>query len=183
MSTRITGGEWRGRTILTPPGDETRPSASFLREGLFNILGQQCSGWRVADLYAGSGSVGFEALSRGAASAIFVDNHPPAIAALKTNVERLASRGATVVKADVMQWIHQPQQQHSFDLLFIDPPFTAPFPETVNWLSLLAPNGFLVVQHPSTAPRSWPTAPDRTVRYGASSLSFWRNSSGLTAAQ
>ncbi len=77
---RITGGEWRGRPLTTPPGMEVRPTRGMVRQALFNILGDTGSGARVVDLYAGAGSLGFEALSRGAVRATFVDRRPQSLA-------------------------------------------------------------------------------------------------------
>src|SRR3954451_25486946 len=89
---RIIAGLWRGRPIEAPPGSATRPTADRVRETLFSMLASRLGGFddlRVADLFAGSGALGLEALSRGAAQATFVENDPKAAAALRRNAERL----------------------------------------------------------------------------------------------
>src|ERR1051326_6938779 len=91
---RIIAGEWRGRVIEAPPGQATRPTADRVRETLFSMLVSRIGsfdGLRVADLFAGSGALGLEALSRGAASAAFVDSDPQAMAAIRRNAEKLGA--------------------------------------------------------------------------------------------
>lgn len=120
---RIVAGRWRGQKLIAPPGYETRPTADRVRETLFSMLLSRLGtfeGLRVADLFAGSGALGFEALSRGAAYACFVENDPRASAAIKTNAEAL---GAT---ADVRvlggSALALPRSE-PFDLILADPPY------------------------------------------------------------
>ena len=87
--TRITGGEWRGRLLSTPREQIFRPTRSMVREALFNILGDEVAGADLVDLFAGAGTVGFEALSRGARSVTFVDRDPRALAHVRATAERL----------------------------------------------------------------------------------------------
>src|SRR5918998_3417279 len=98
---RVIAGRWGGRRLQAPPGDATRPTSDRVREALFSILGARVDDARVLDLFAGSGALGIEALSRGAASATFVDHDPDALAAVRANLDGtgLADR-ATVVRAD-----------------------------------------------------------------------------------
>ena len=120
---RIIGGKWRGRPIEAPPGVGTRPTADRVRETLFSMLASRLGdfeGLRVADLFAGSGALGFEALSRGAASATFVENNSKAAAVIRRNAEKLG------VLADVLggSALALPQSD-PFDLVFADPPYAA----------------------------------------------------------
>lgn len=119
---RIIAGNWRGRTLLAPKGDITRPTADRTREALFSMLTSRLGsfeGLRVADLFAGSGALGLEALSRGAASCVFVEQDRAALEALKANVAKLNAaadiRAQSVLNLSV---VAQP-----FDLLLIDPPY------------------------------------------------------------
>ena len=103
MSLRITAGTFRGRTIHTVPGQAVRPSPAMLREALFNIIGPHIAGSRFLDLCAGSGAVGIEALSRGAARATFVDNHPASLAVIRRNLETLGVlERATILRRDAL---------------------------------------------------------------------------------
>ena len=118
---RIIAGKWRGRTIDAPPGGSTRPTADRVRETLFSMLASRLGSFedlRVADLFAGSGALGLEALSRGAASAMFVENDASAAAVLRRNAERLGAE-AQVMSASALQL----PRAAPFDLIFADPPY------------------------------------------------------------
>jgi 16S rRNA (guanine966-N2)-methyltransferase len=116
---RIVAGEFRGRRLQAPRGVRTRPTADRVREALFSMLGD-VSGARVLDLYAGSGALGIEALSRGAASALFVERDPRAAAVIERN---LASLGLDepVVRQDVVRFLGR--AKGTFDLVLCDPPY------------------------------------------------------------
>jgi 16S rRNA (guanine966-N2)-methyltransferase len=116
---RVVAGEFKGRRLAAPRGTRTRPTADRVREALFSMLGD-VSGARVLDLYAGSGALGIEALSRGAASAVFVERDPQAVAAIERNLAPLAVE-ATVTRADVLRWLAR--AEGPFDLVFCDPPY------------------------------------------------------------
>lgn len=120
---RIIAGEWRGRPLAAPKGDATRPTADRVREALFSMLSSRLGGFEdlaVADLFAGSGALGLEALSRGAASCLFVEQDKPALDALKANVDKLGAKGATVRPGSVLALGPAPQP---LDLLMLDPPY------------------------------------------------------------
>jgi len=119
---RIVAGELKGRR-LQAPRDGTRPTADRVREALFSILGD-VSGLRVLDLFAGSGALGIEALSRGAAEAVFVDNSPRAVAAVKANLQAL-SLEAMVHRRAALAFLDGASGKERFDLLFCDPPYDA----------------------------------------------------------
>jgi 16S rRNA (guanine966-N2)-methyltransferase len=147
---RIIGGSWRGRRIgfLEEPG--LRPTPDRVRETLFNWLAPHIAGMRVLDLYAGSGALGFEALSRGAREAVLVDNRGTIVDTLLETAAELKASGARIERADALAWLDRAQP--GFDLVFIDPPFDANLvPATLARLAdrgLLAPGGFCYVEMP-----------------------------------
>ena len=116
---RVVAGEFKGRRLAAPRGTRTRPTADRVREALFSMLGD-VGGARVLDLYAGSGALGIEALSRGAASAVFVELDPAALAAIERNLEPLDVE-ASVARADALRWLGR--AEGPFDLVFCDPPY------------------------------------------------------------
>ena len=121
---RIVAGRHKGRRLRAPAGAETRPTADRVREALFSILGS-VDGVRVLDLYAGSGALGLEALSRGAASATFVESGRPALAAIRANLDA-TGEDAEVVAADAIRWLRAAGDgERAFDLVFCDPPYDA----------------------------------------------------------
>ena len=120
---RIIAGKWRGRTIEAPPGGRTRPTADRARETLFSMLASRLGGFddlRIADLFAGSGALGFEALSRGAASATFVESDSQAAGVIRRNAERLGA-SALVLTSSALAL----PESDPFDLIFADPPYAA----------------------------------------------------------
>ncbi|MEY3704341.1 MAG: rRNA ((966)-N(2))-methyltransferase RsmD [Pseudomonadota bacterium] len=120
---RIISGEWRGRPLVAPKGDATRPTADRTREALFSMLVSRLGGLEdlsVADLFAGSGALGLEALSRGAAHCLFVEQDRAAIDALKTNIAKLGATGADVRQGSVLSLPPAPQP---LDLIMMDPPY------------------------------------------------------------
>ena len=148
---KIIAGKWRGRTLKTPPGLATRPTASRARETLFSMLASRLGSFedlRVADLFAGSGAPGFEALSRGAASATFVEEDAGAAATIKANAEKLQ----TPIELITGSALALPRSD-PFDLVFADPPYskdsgTAAVQSvvTANWLSR---GGWMSVETPA----------------------------------
>ncbi len=116
---RVVAGEFKGRRLHAPRGVRTRPTADRVREALFSMLGD-VSGARVLDLYAGSGALGIEALSRGAGSALFVERDRPALAALRRNLEAVGA-DADVKREDALGFLTR--AEGTFDLVFCDPPY------------------------------------------------------------
>jgi len=116
---RVVAGEFKGRRLAAPRGRRTRPTADRVREAIFSMLGD-VSGARVLDLYAGSGALGIEALSRGAESAVFVERDRAALAALARNLEATGAPGE-VRRQDVARFLAR--QEGTFDLVFCDPPY------------------------------------------------------------
>lgn len=126
MSLRIVAGTCGGRRIDTPPGRSTRPTSDRVREALFSILGAAAvEGAHVLDLYAGSGALGIEALSRGAATATFVDSDERAAATIGGNLEKLGLDGR-VVRRDALAWLRSAADgEDHFSLVFADPPYSS----------------------------------------------------------
>ncbi|MCT2559041.1 16S rRNA (guanine(966)-N(2))-methyltransferase RsmD [Tsuneonella sp. YG55] len=121
---RVIAGEWRGRKLVAPKGDLTRPTADRTRETLFNMLASRIgdfTGLSVADLFAGSGALGIEALSRGAASCLFVEQDRPALDAIRANVAALDAHTRTTVSAGSVMALGPAKAPH--DLILLDPPY------------------------------------------------------------
>jgi len=118
---RIIGGEWRSRRLRFPPLPGIRPSPDRVRETLFNWLRDRVEGARCLDLFAGSGALGLEALSRGAAEVIFVDKERAAAEAIRGHLVSLKAQGGEVVHADAFAWLGGTPRP--FELVFLDPPF------------------------------------------------------------
>ena len=145
---RIIAGKWRGRPIEAPPGMATRPTADRVRETLFSMLASRLGSFddlRVADLFAGSGALGLEALSRGAASATFVDNDQRAAAAISKNAEKLGMN----VQVFAGSALALPKSE-PFDLIFADPPYAigsgSAVVASVRKSGWLAPGGWMSVE-------------------------------------
>ncbi|MDA1117367.1 MAG: 16S rRNA (guanine(966)-N(2))-methyltransferase RsmD [Proteobacteria bacterium] len=118
---RIVGGEWRSRLIDVPACPGLRPTPDRVRETLFNWLGQRIDGRACLDLYAGSGALGFEAASRGAARVVMVENDRAALAALRRSCERLMAQRVAIEPGDALEYVQRAGER--FDLVFLDPPF------------------------------------------------------------
>jgi len=121
---RIIGGKWRGSKLAVVDASGLRPTPDRIRETLFNWLASKCSGARVLDCFAGSGVLGFEALSRGAAHVIALELQRDAIARLRAQAERLQTRDIEIIAGDACRSIEH--LQDSFDIVFIDPPYAEP---------------------------------------------------------
>lgn len=183
---RITGGTLRSRQLRAPKGQTTRPTSDRVREALFGILGSAgaLAGARVLDLYAGTGALAIEALSRGAARATLVESSREALAALRANLDDLGLAGsAAVVSGPVEKSIDRLARSGPFDLVFADPPWAlvqggAPTDALVALAraGALAPDATLVLEH---AARGTPPEPPGLVRgptrrYGDTALTFYK---------
>lgn len=123
---RIIGGSLRGRKVSFPDADGLRPTADRIRETLFNWLQFSLQGKRCLDLFAGSGVLGIEALSRGAASTVFIEKNPQAANLIANNLSQLGLIGGEVQCADAFQWLGtSAAAKREFDIIFIDPPFAS----------------------------------------------------------
>lgn len=147
---RVVAGSRKGHTLVAPHGRDTRPTSDRVRESVFNLVGP-VDGARVLDLFAGSGALGIEALSRGAAHATFVERDAEAVRALDRNLDRLRLAGARVVRGDALWTVAQEASAGAkYDLVLVDPPYemlTEIQPRLARDLPrLLAADGLLVVE-------------------------------------
>ena len=125
-SMRITGGQAKGRLLASLKGWNIRPTSDRVREAVFNLIGQDVSGFKVLDLFAGTGCLGIEALSRGAARALFIDNSIQSIKLIKKNLVRCGYESlGSVLKKDLTRGLPRkhPLLKEEFDLIFLDPPY------------------------------------------------------------
>ena len=177
--TRVISGSARGRRLAVPDGTGTRPTSDRAREGLFSSLLSllDVEQARVLDLYAGSGALGLEALSRGAASATLVESDLDAVAALRDNVERLGLPGAHVVAVAVERWLAVDPEPR-YDLALVDPPYELDVVPVLDQLHpWLAEDAVVVVERATRGPDlAWPDGfePLRDRRYGAATLWYAR---------
>jgi len=172
---RIVAGSRKGARIFPPKGTDTRPTSDRVREAAFNLIGP-VEGAAVLDLFAGSGAMGLEALSRGAASAVLVESDRDAVRAIERNVAKLGLGGVTVVRRDVLQALAA--DRRTYDLILCDPPYgyaeherLAPY-----LVRALAPDGLLVYE---TSAREEPDVKGLTPRtsrtYGSARLTLFRH--------
>lgn len=174
---RVIAGELRGRRLVAPPGRSTRPTRGRIRESLFDLLAGTPEGARVLDLFAGSGALGIEALSRGASHAVFVESARAPLRALRENLATLglASR-STVVAGDALD--RSSASRGPFDLVLADPPYEDGWEQRLvdELAGRLAPGGVLALEH--AADRPAPEAPSglaiwKARRYGGTSLTLY----------
>lgn len=185
--TRIIAGSAGGRRLSVPPGGRTRPTSDRAREALFSALESHrgpLAGARVLDLYAGSGAVGLEALSRGAAHAVFVEADPRALTTLRANIRELSLPGAQVVAGRVAPLVAAPPADRlPFDVAFLDPPYSVGPAELDPVVRDLLRHGWLTAGAVVVAERSrrdpplaWPAGlvPLQQRRYGEGVLWYGR---------
>lgn len=151
---RIITGRHKGTQLRTPSGLDVRPTMDRVREALFSILHNSVQDCEVLDLYAGTGSLGLEAVSRGAASACFVERNPAVVQVLKSNILTAGAQDCVVIGAPVERVLKSlTRQGRRFDLVFLDPPYRKGLVEkTIQQLAatgLVAPNGRIVCEHES----------------------------------
>ena len=153
---RVIAGEFRSRPLAAPKGRDTRPTSDRLRETLFNVLAARVSGSVFLDIYAGSGAVGIEALSRGAAEAIFVEAAEPAMRSIRANLSSLSIRGGYTLepRSAAAALNRLAASGRAVNLVFLDPPYTdaAEYESTLNLLGgecreLLAPDAIVIAEH------------------------------------
>jgi 16S rRNA (guanine966-N2)-methyltransferase len=170
---RIVAGEWRGRRIKAPPGERVRPTADRVREAWMSIVQPRLPGAAVLDLFAGSGALGLEALSRGAARAVFVDIAPASLRALRDNIDALgAGQAATVRRADALRFAAA-LPAGAFDVAFADPPYGLGAAARLAAIWQATPfAGLLGVEHRAGEPM--PDGGDSR-RYGSTVITFYES--------
>ncbi len=174
---RIIAGLAKGRRISAPPGEGVRPTGDRVREALFSSLQPLLVGAHVLDLYAGSGALGLEAISRGAAHATLVERDPRTLAVLEANVEAVGLPGVVVLPQDVVSALEGVLPGAPFDLVLADPPYRMPGAQVdrllVALVAQLAPGATVVVERARrAAPPVWPAelVPTEPRAYGATVL-------------
>jgi 16S rRNA (guanine(966)-N(2))-methyltransferase RsmD len=188
---RIIAGTYRSRILKSLKGQALRPTSDRLRETLFNVLGSTVDGARLIDVFAGTGAVGIEALSRGASEVAFIENHAPAAALIRRNLESLGIRsGTTVLALDAVRGLEKlaAKQQSGgpgYDFVFVDPPYAAAeeYAQVLRFLGMtpmLPPHAKVIVEHrrnfelPHSAGALRRT---RVLRQGDAALSFYSRES------
>jgi 16S rRNA (guanine966-N2)-methyltransferase len=176
---RIIAGEKRGHTIFAPRGRETRPTSDRVRENVFNIVAPWVEGARVLDLYAGSGAMGLEALSRGAASALFVESDPHALRVIERNLDKLDLKGARVVRVDATTALMQESGAgRKYDLVLVDPPYDMTnYDSLARYLpAVLADDGLVVLETDAKVEPELPGLDVRTTRkYGSTRVTVFEH--------
>ncbi len=188
---RVIAGMYRSRQLLAPRGLQTRPTSDRLRERLFDILSWRIEGCRFVDLYAGTGAVGIEALSRGAAHVWFAENGEPALAAIRQNVAALKiARGFTLEDRGVGAMLQRlGKLAQAVDIVFLDPPYEAEaeYSATLNFLgsvpggAALSAEAVVVAEHSSKATlasRYGALEQTRLLKQGDAALSFFGRAVG-----
>ena len=150
---RIIGGRWKRSRLAVLDRPSLRPTPNRLRETLFNWLGQDLSGWRCLDAFAGSGALGFEAASRGAAEVVLLERDARLVRELQAARERLKAEALRIEAADAIAWMKRCEAGR-FDLVFIDPPFDGALAGEALAASvrLVAPQGFVYLESPQPCP-------------------------------
>jgi 16S rRNA (guanine966-N2)-methyltransferase len=174
---RVIAGSRKGHKLTAPSGLETRPTSDRVRENVFNLIGP-VDGARVLDLFAGSGALGIEALSRGAASAVFVEHDPEALRTIDRNLDRLRLTGARVVRGDVLRTVaREVAAGGKYDLVLVDPPYgmlTEIQPRLARHLPpLLAPEGLLVVETDARTEPELPLPVRTSRKYGQTRVTLF----------
>jgi 16S rRNA (guanine(966)-N(2))-methyltransferase RsmD len=181
---RVIAGQFRSRPLVAPKGRDTRPTSDRLRETLFNVLAARVPCSVFLDLYAGSGAVGIEALSRGAKEAIFVENAEPALRAIRANLSSLGVRGYALEARSANTALKRVTETgRAVDIVFLDPPYdqAAEYESTLTMLGgecrrLLAPGAVIVAEHlkkRDLAPGFGALSRYRMLTQGDSILSFY----------
>lgn len=180
---RITSGSFKSRLIKAPRG--IRPTLDSVRKAIFDILGEHIAGANVLDLYAGSGALGIEALSRGASSCVFVDNNRSSIKAIKNNLDALGLscyEDIVIVACDVFKAIRVfSKSENRFDLIFLDPPYHRSLTKKSLFLlgnyDILTKSGVVIAEHSKHDEVQNSVGKlklFRSVRYGDTQISFYR---------
>jgi 16S rRNA (guanine966-N2)-methyltransferase len=171
---RIVGGSRKGARIYAPKGRDTRPTSDRVREAIFAILGS-VEGESVLDLFAGSGALGLEALSRGAEQAVFVESEPVAVKAIERNLEKLGLEGARIARSDVPRYLAR--ETSRYDVVFVDPPYelveSLSMPLAEHLPRVLAEGGSVVYETAAGVKPELPMPVRSTRRHGSTQLTVF----------
>jgi len=185
---RVIAGTYRSRILKSLKGLALRPTSDRLRETLFNVLAPNIAGARFVDLFAGTGAIGIEALSRGAAEVVFIENHAPAVTLIRRNLESLGiSTGTTVLAVDALRGLamlptRKMEAAPGFDYVFLDPPYAAAedYSRVLEFLGateLLGRGGVVIAEHRRNFDLSEEAGAlrrFRVLKQGDAALSFYR---------
>jgi 16S rRNA (guanine(966)-N(2))-methyltransferase RsmD len=194
---RVIAGTYRSRILKSLKGLALRPTSDRLRETLFNVLAPNIAGSRFVDLFAGTGAIGIEALSRGAAEVILIENHTPAATLIRRNLESLGiDTGATILAVDALRGLGMLAARKSsgapaFEYIFLDPPYAAAedYSRVLEFLGsadLLAPGGIVIAEHRRNfdlREEAGALRRFRVLKQGDAALSFYRRRSGDTGGE
>ncbi len=176
---RVIAGTRKGHRLASPRGARIRPTGDRVREAIFNLVGP-VDGASVLDLFAGSGALGIEALSRGASSCVFAESDRAAVRVIRENLERTRLAGATVEQRDAIALLREARSRgRRYDLLLCDPPYgrwaelEAPLAELLP--GVLAPDGLLVVETGERVEPQLPLDPVTSRRYGSARVTIFRH--------
>ena len=181
---RVITGSARGVRLKTPDGMQTRPTTDRVKEAVFSIIQFEVEGRRVLDLFAGTGQLGIEALSRGAEHAVFVDARRDALSLVRENLKRtkLSDRAETV-QADYLEYLASCRK--TFDLIFLDPPYAEVFLENslqkISEIDILSAGGIIICERPSEKahPGQFPgLSAGKDYRYGKTLITLYRKDGG-----
>ena len=177
---RVITGTARGHRLKTPEGNDVRPTTDRIKEAIFSVIQFDIEGRRMLDLFAGSGQMGIEALSRGAGSAVFVDNSSESTAVVRENLKRCGmSNSAAVVQSDAQTYLTPRAGREEFDFAFLDPPYRKGILQSVlpSVVSVMKPGGAIICECPleEELPESVGRfRVDRKYRYGKIKVTFYR---------
>ena len=177
---RVITGTARGRRLLEPEGMDTRPTTDRVKEGLFNVLQFDIEGRKVLDLFAGTGQLGIECLSRGAAEAVFAERRPDALKLIRENLKRTRlQEDARVVRSDYLDYLSRCREQ--YDIIFLDPPYAEVFLENsikrITEIDILQSNGIIAAERPLGKELPWEFqgfTRSRDYKYGKILLTLYR---------
>ena len=177
---RVITGTARGRRLITLDGNDVRPTTDRVKEAIFSVIQFDIEGRRVLDLFAGSGQMGIEALSRGAAEAVFVDSSPDSIAVVRENLRACGlNAAAAVVRGDAMSYLAPRAGRHEFDFAFLDPPYGRGILQLVlpAAASVMKPGGAIICESPADEElpeTAGEFSVERQYRYGRIKVTFYR---------
>jgi 16S rRNA (guanine966-N2)-methyltransferase len=177
---RVVAGKWRGRTLRAPRGLAVRPTTDRVREAVFAVLGERVDGAKVLDLFAGTGAMAIEALSRGASGAVLVESFPPAVEALKANLASLGATSAVCLSMDYRKALRRlAARGETFSLVFVDPPYGRGLleraAEDLERAGVLSPGAIVVGESAARDPEAKVPAgwvPTSGKRYGDTRVTF-----------
>ena len=173
---RVIAGKAKGHSIKAPKGMSTRPTSDKVREAIFSTIADKVTGARVLDLFAGSGALGIESLSRGAEHSVFVDNSAASLGAIRGNLVSVGlESSATVIKKDVFRYLNI-YKKAPFDLIFLDPPYKIGVKEILrvikSSLGLLSTEGLIVVEHTKKIRFEDHISIDKIKAYGQTAVTY-----------